>query len=90
MELEEEDDVAGFLGLVIQVQCNQDGTITLSQYGLVQRIVKALNIGHLPKKSSFINKGSSGQRYRLRSTGRNIQLCISYQNISVSTMSLNA
>ena len=53
MELEEEDDVAGFLGVDIQDRRNQEGTITLSQSGLAQGIVEALNIDHLPRKKKL-------------------------------------
>ena len=48
MDIEEEDDVAGFLG--VHIERNPNGTITLTQVGLITRIIKALNIAHLPKK----------------------------------------
>ena len=47
MTLEIEDDVAGFLGVLIKK--TPDGKITLTQEGLARRIVEALNIEHLPK-----------------------------------------
>lgn len=49
MELKEEDDVAGFLGVKKQ-EDPRDKSIKLTQTGLIDRIVKALDIGHLPKK----------------------------------------
>ena len=48
MDLEEESDVAGFLG--VHIDRRDDGSILLSQKGLTQRIIEALNISHLPKK----------------------------------------
>ena len=42
MDLEEEDDVAGFLG--IHINRKNDGTIELTQTGLIDRIVSALNL----------------------------------------------
>ena len=52
MELEIEDDMAGFLGVDIHDRRTIDGTIKLTQSGLAQRIVDALNISHLPKKET--------------------------------------
>ena len=43
-----EDDVAGFLG--VHIEKREDGTIHLTQTGLIKRIVEALNIDHLPPK----------------------------------------
>ena len=51
LELEEEDSVAGFLGVHIE-RNDCDGTITLTQTGLIKRIIDALNISHLPKKET--------------------------------------
>mmetsp|Transcript_26718 Transcript_26718/g.63721 ORF Transcript_26718/g.63721 Transcript_26718/m.63721 type:complete len:423 (-) Transcript_26718:138-1406(-) len=48
MELEEESNVAGFLGVHLD-RC-QDGSIVLSQKGLIQRIIDALDVGNLPHK----------------------------------------
>jgi hypothetical protein len=48
MHLEVEDDVAGFLGVLIDRK--SDGTIHMTQTGLTDRIIKALNIGDLPMK----------------------------------------
>ena len=44
MDLTVEDDVAGFLGVLIQR--NDDGTVTLLQEGLTQRIIDALGLKH--------------------------------------------
>jgi hypothetical protein len=44
MDLEEESDVAGFLG--VSIERRSDGTIKLLQAGLIKRIVEALNIAH--------------------------------------------
>jgi hypothetical protein len=48
MELEEEDDTAGFLR--VHINQREDRTIHLTQKGLINRIIKALNIGDLPPK----------------------------------------
>jgi hypothetical protein len=48
MDLEEEDDVAGFLGVLVNRK--EDDTIELLQVGLIQRIIAALHINHLPGK----------------------------------------
>jgi hypothetical protein len=50
MDLEEEDSVAGFLGVLIQRHSGTTPTIELLQTGLIQRIVDALQISHLPPK----------------------------------------
>jgi hypothetical protein len=46
MDLEIESDVSGFLG--VHVDRKDDGTIHLTQKGLTDRIVDALNVGSLP------------------------------------------
>jgi len=48
MDLEEESDVAGFLGVLVDRR--PDGSIQLLQKGLIQRILDALQIHHLPPK----------------------------------------
>jgi hypothetical protein len=48
MELQKEEDIAGFLG--VHIDRRSDGTIKLTQKGLIKRIVEALNIDHLPVK----------------------------------------
>jgi hypothetical protein len=50
MDLKEEDDVAGFLGVLIRRHSGTNPTIELFQTGLIQRIVDALHISHLPAK----------------------------------------
>jgi hypothetical protein len=50
MDLEEEDDVAGFLGVLMQKHPGANTTIELLQTGLIQRIIDALQITHLPPK----------------------------------------
>ena len=47
MELEEEDDVAGFLGVHIK-RNEDDGSIELTQTGLTKRVVEALGVETLP------------------------------------------
>jgi hypothetical protein len=50
LQLEAEDDVAGFLGVLIERR--DDGTLLMTQPGLTQRIVKALKIDKLrPKRT---------------------------------------
>jgi hypothetical protein len=50
MDLEEEDSVAAFLSVLIQRHSGNSPTIELLQTGLIQRIVDALQISHLPPK----------------------------------------
>jgi hypothetical protein len=59
MELEEEDDVAGFLG--VHIERRPDGTIHLTQKGLIDRVIKALNIGDLPPKRTPAEHGCLGK-----------------------------
>jgi hypothetical protein len=55
LKLEAEDDVAGFLGVLIERR--YDGTLLMTQPGLTQRIVKALKIGKLtPKRTPAKNR----------------------------------
>jgi hypothetical protein len=49
MELEVEDSVAGFLGVHIE-RNNTDGSIKLTQQGLIKRIVDALKLGNCARK----------------------------------------
>ena len=49
LELEIEDSVAGFLGVHIE-RNDKDGTIKLTQKGLIKRIIDALQIQNLPRK----------------------------------------
>ena len=51
VELEEEDDVAGFLGVHIEKN-ERDQSIKLTQKGLIKRIIEALNIEQLPRKDT--------------------------------------
>ena len=46
MDLEIESDVSGFLG--VHVDRRADSTISLTQKGLTERIIEALNVGSLP------------------------------------------
>ena len=48
MDLQHEEDVAGFLG--VHIDRRSDGTIKLTQKGLIKRIVEALHIQDLPAK----------------------------------------
>jgi Reverse transcriptase (RNA-dependent DNA polymerase) len=50
MDLEVKGEVAGFLGAHIQ-RNDQDGSITLTQTGLIKRIIDAVGVAHLPTKS---------------------------------------
>ena len=47
VELEDEEDVAGFLGVHIE-KSERDQTVKLTQEGLIKRIIAALNIERLP------------------------------------------
>ena len=53
MTLEEEDDVAGFLGVHIE---RTEDKIVLTQKGLTQRIIDALGVGDLPPVSTPANE----------------------------------
>jgi hypothetical protein len=59
LSLEAEDDVAGFLGVLIERR--DDGTILMTQPGLTERIVKALKIDHLPPKRTPAKHGALGK-----------------------------
>ena len=59
MALEVEDDVAGFLG--VHIDRKDDGSILMTQMGLTDRIIKALNIGDLPMKKTPAEVGSLGK-----------------------------
>jgi hypothetical protein len=48
MELEVEEDVTGFLR--VHIDHRKDGSIHLTQTGLINRFLKCLNIGDLPAK----------------------------------------
>jgi hypothetical protein len=50
IKLEEEDEVAGFLGVLILRHPGTNPTIELLQTGLPRRVVDALQISHLPPK----------------------------------------
>jgi hypothetical protein len=58
MELEEEDDVAGFLGVLIKK--SNDGTITLTQQGLIDRIIQSLGLENTPIKLTPAEYGCLG------------------------------
>jgi hypothetical protein len=56
LSMEAEDDVAGFLGVLIERR--GDGTILMTQPGLTQQIFKALNIDRLPPKRTPAKHGA--------------------------------
>lgn len=47
VDLEYEDDVAGFLGVLLD-RDDETGTITMTETGLIDRIIKLLDVGSLP------------------------------------------
>jgi hypothetical protein len=51
MELEVEQDVAGFLGVHLE-RNHSDGSVTLTQTGLIKRIIDALGVGNAPVKTT--------------------------------------
>jgi hypothetical protein len=55
MDLEVESDVAGFLG--VQITKKPDGTIHLTQTGLIQRILAALNMADFNTKETPAEHG---------------------------------
>jgi hypothetical protein len=57
--LEAEDDVAGFIAVLIERR--GDGTILMTQPGLTQRIGKALKIDHLSPKRTPTKHGALGK-----------------------------
>ena len=64
MPFEEEDDVAGFLG--VHIIRHPDGTIELTQTGLIQRCIDALKIDHLhskrtPASMTVLGKDPNGE-----------------------------
>ena len=66
MELNREDDVAGFLGVLLKR--NEDGTVTLSQTGLIKRIVDALGLASAngtktPAQKAALPRDQDGEEY---------------------------
>ena len=66
LALEEEDSVAGFLGVHLDYN-TKDGSIKLTQKGLIKRIVEGLNLGNHPRKltpasSESLVKDEQGER----------------------------
>jgi hypothetical protein len=59
LQLEAEDNVDGFLGVLIE--CWNDGTILMTQPGLTHRILKALKIDKLPPKRTPAKHGALGK-----------------------------
>jgi hypothetical protein len=59
MNLEIEDDVAGFLG--VHIDRRNDGTIHMTQVGLTDRIIIALNIGDMHAKRTPAEFGCLGK-----------------------------
>jgi hypothetical protein len=59
LSLEAEDDIAGFLGVLIESR--GDGTILMTQPGLTERIVKALKSNHLSHKRTPAKHGALGK-----------------------------
>jgi Reverse transcriptase (RNA-dependent DNA polymerase) len=49
VELEVESSVAGFLGVHME-RNEKEGTVTLTQSGLIKRVITALGVGDLPRK----------------------------------------
>jgi hypothetical protein len=71
LQLEAEEDVAGFLGFLIEH--HNDGTILMTQPGLTQRIVKALKIYHLPPRERVPSmERSENTRAARRPTGSTV------------------
>ena len=66
MDLSREDDVAGFLGVLLKR--NEDGTVTLSQTGLIGRIVEALGLTaangtRTPAQKAALPRDVDGEEY---------------------------
>ena len=59
MELNKEDDAAGFLG--VQIKKNQDGTISLFQSGLTDRIIEAMGLSDSNEKSTAAPQKALGR-----------------------------
>jgi hypothetical protein len=59
MNLEIEDDVAGFLG--VHIDRSSDGTINMTQAGLTDRIITALKIGDMHAKRTPAKFGCLGK-----------------------------
>jgi hypothetical protein len=59
LSMEAEDDVAIFLGVLIEHR--GDGTMLMTQPGLTHQIVKALKIDHLPPKRTPAKHGALGK-----------------------------
>jgi Reverse transcriptase (RNA-dependent DNA polymerase) len=59
LDLEEEDDVAGFLGVNVQ-RDDENGQIHMTQLGLIDRIIDALGCDSLPGKRTPAEHGALG------------------------------
>jgi hypothetical protein len=76
MNLEEEDDVAGFLGVLVRRHPGTNPTIELLQTGLIQRIVDTLQISHLPSKRT-----RTTWRVGFRARGRSAKFRFNYASV---------
>ena len=54
----EEDDFAGFLGIMIN--CQENGQIELLQPGLSSRIISALDLGNAKPRNTLAKPGALG------------------------------
>jgi Reverse transcriptase (RNA-dependent DNA polymerase) len=59
LDLEEEDDVAGFLGVNVE-RDSKSGEIRMTQVGLINRIIEALGCDNLPRKKTPAEYGALG------------------------------
>ena len=87
MDLEVEGSVAGFLGVHIE-RNEQDDSIKLTQRGLAKRIIDTLQIDHLPKKHTPAACQSSCNGCGWRSTRWYLQLLKCGGNATIPTSSL--
>jgi hypothetical protein len=90
LQLEAEDDVAGFLGVLIERK--YDRTIIMTQPGITQRIVKALKIDHLPPRerppSMELSEKTRAVRSHIESTAtHSLSACLDIcKAIAVATL----
>jgi hypothetical protein len=61
MELQKEEDIAGFLG--VHIDCRPDGWIKLTQKGLTKRIIEALHVENMPVKRTPAKLGVLGSNW---------------------------
>jgi hypothetical protein len=80
--LEEEDDVSGFLGVLVKHN-SADGSVTLTQEGLSKRIVETKNLGSHAKTSAIPNQSLPSHEQNGDHPSRTVQLSQRHRDATV-------